>query len=168
MAAFLPGQPMARLTDEMLDYIASGVAHQVGACTAEGRPLLCRALAAQQQADGRMLVLISGESAFEVLPAMRVNGRISLVFVAPATYRALHLKGRDAVVDAAHAEHRALLRQRHAAFQRQLDPYGFPSGYADAWYSLPDSELMAIRFTPEGAWSQTPGPGAGHAVELQR
>ena len=38
---------MSRLTDDMLEFLASGVAHQVGGCTADGRPLICRALAAE-------------------------------------------------------------------------------------------------------------------------
>lgn len=159
---------MARLTAEMLEFIASGVAHQVGACTGDGRPLISRAIAAHEEADGRVLVLISGESACEVLDAIRGNRRISLVMVAPASYRALHLKGRDAVVDAAGDGHRRLLEQRRISFQKQLDVYGFPTDFASAWCTVPEGRLMALRFTPESAWSQTPGPGAGHAVELQR
>lgn len=160
---------MARLTDEMLEFIASGVGHQVGGCTHTGRPLICRALAAEQCDDGRLLVLISGEAGFELLDAIRANGRISLVFASPRNYRALHLKGRDAVVEAADdARHRGLVARRLLAFQQQLEPYGFPLGYSLALYAVPEGALTAIRFTPEGAWSQTPGPGAGHALELQR
>jgi hypothetical protein len=160
---------MPRLTDEMLDFIASGVAHQVGGCTNAGRPLICRALAADQLDDGRVEVSISAEAGFELLEAIRANGRISLVFASPGSYRALHLKGRDAVVEAADdAPHHGLVARRLLAFQGQLESYGFPLGYSLALYALPEGALMAIRFTPEGAWSQTPGPGAGHALELKR
>jgi len=34
-------------------------------------------------------------------------------------------------------------------------------------YAVPQGALAAISFTPEGAWSQTPGPGAGHALALK-
>jgi len=112
---------------------------------------------------------LSGEAGFELLEAIRTNGRISLVFASPRNYRALHLKGRDAVVETADdARQRGLVAQRLQAFQQQLEPYGFPLGYSQALYALPEGALTAIRFTPEGAWSQTPGPGAGHALELQR
>ncbi len=158
---------MPTLTSEMLEFIASGVAHQVGACRSDGLPAICRALAAREEADGRLLVLISGASGYEVLDAIRANGRISLVMVAPQSYRALHLKGRDAVVEPVAPALRPLVEQRRVAFQRQLDIYGFPSAYTHAWYNSEDADLMAIRFTPYGAWTQTPGPGAGATVELR-
>lgn len=157
---------MGQLTDEMLQFIASGVAHQVGACRADGLPAICRALAAQEEADSRLVVLISAESGYEVLEAIRNNGRVSLVMVAPQSYRALHLKGSDAVVECGEPHYRPLVERRRLAFQAQLDGYGFPSGYTHAWYNIEDTRLMAIRFTPNGAWTQTPGPGAGASLEL--
>ena len=36
------------------------------------------------------------------------------------------------------------------------------------WYDLEVPSLAGIRFTPCGAWDQTPGPGAGAPVELLR
>jgi hypothetical protein len=142
---------MARLTDEMLDLLASGVAHQVGGCTAEGRPLL-----------------MSGVQGFELLEAIRSNGRIALCLVAPGDYRAVHLKGRDAQLSVADGpSERALVAERLRGFSAQLAPFGFPPGYAEALYAVPEGALVAITFTPEGAWSQTPGPGAGHALALK-
>jgi hypothetical protein len=90
---------MARLTDDMLGFLASGVAHQVGGCTADGRPLICRALAAEPLADGRLRVLISGVQGFELLEAIRSNGRVALCLVAPGDYRAVHLKGKRSAND---------------------------------------------------------------------
>ena len=158
---------MASLTPDMLEFIASGVAHQVGARSADGMPCICRALAAQEEADGRVVVLISGESGYEVLDAIRANGLVSLVMVAPESFRALHLKGSDATVESGELHYRPLVEQRRLRFQRQLESHGFPSEYTHAWYSIDGVELMAIRFTPNGAWNQTPGPGAGARVELR-
>jgi hypothetical protein len=62
---------------------------------------------------------------------------------------------------------RALVAERLCAFSAQLAPFGFPPGYAEALYAVPQGALAAISFTPEGAWSQTPGPGAGHALALK-
>lgn len=152
----------------MLAFLASGVAHQVGGCTDDGRPLICRALAAEALADGRLRVLLSGLQGFELLEAVAGNGRVALCLVAPGTYQALHLKGRDAqVTDADGPAERALVAARLAGFAEQLVPFGFPPGYAVALYTVPEGSLRAITFTPDGAWSQTPGPGAGHALALQ-
>lgn len=159
---------MPSLTPDMLAFIESGVSHQVGAITAAGDPCLCRALGAQQEADGRLVVLISAESGYEVLDAIRANGKLSLVMVEPSSARALHLKGIDGQVESGDPHYRPLVEQRRSAFQRQLQRHGIPADVARAWYNLDGVELMAIRFTPIGAWNQTPGPGAGAAVQLAR
>ena len=113
-------------------------------------------------------MLISGVQGFELLEAIRLNGRVALCLVAPVDYRAVHLKGRDAQVSAADGpRERALVDERQRRFAAQLVPYGFPPCYAQALYAVPQGRLAAITFTPEGAWSQTPGPGAGHALALK-
>ncbi|MGZ5271006.1 MAG: hypothetical protein ACXWC6_10350 [Ramlibacter sp.] len=157
---------MSRLTAEMTEFLAQGVAHQLGACDAQGWPHICRGLAADVEPDGRVVVLLSGASGFELLPAIRASRHVSAVFVKPQTFRALHLKGRDAEVFAAGAAWRPLLERRRAAFDAQLLPFGFSPENTSAWYSVPDAELLGVRFTPYGGWNQTPGPGAGAPVAL--
>jgi hypothetical protein len=154
------------LTQEMIDLLAAGVAHQVGGCTNAGRPVVCRGMAAQHEA-GMLVVIISSESGFEVLDAVRQNGQIALNITLPANFRSLSFIGSDAVVRGGGAAYRPLVTARHAAFRAQLDAYGFPHEYTNAWYNPPDSALVAIRFTPMSARNQTPGPGAGNAVELK-
>lgn len=158
---------MKTLTQDMIELLASGVAHQVGACTASGRPVLCRGLAAQEEADGRVVVILSAQSGFEVLDAIRETGRVSVNFTLPATFRSLNLIGCDATVSPG-AGYRALVDARHRAFQDQLTPFGFPPEYTAAWYGAFDADLMAIHFTATAARNQTPGPGAGNALELKR
>lgn len=155
------------LTQEMIDLLEAGVAHQIGACTAGGRPVLCRGLAAQVEGDGRMVVIVPGESAFEVLDAIRETGRVSLNLTLPENHRSMNLTGRDATVSPGGARFRTLVDARHAAFRAQLQGYGFQPEYTSTWYSAPDDDLVAIRFTPLAARNQTPGPGAGNALELK-
>lgn len=159
---------MPRLTDDMVGFLASGVAHQVGGCTDAGRPLICRGLAAEALNDGRMRVLLSSVQGLELLDAIDRNGRVAVCLVAPRDYRAMHLKGRDAQVTSADGPtERALVAERLRGFAAQLAPLGFPPGYAEALYAVPEGALAAITFSPDGAWSQTPGPGAGHALALR-
>lgn len=154
------------LTDEMIAMLSAGVAHQVGGCTNAGRPVVCRGMAAQHE-SGRLLVIISSDSGFEVLDAIRQNGNIALNVTLPANFRSMSFVGNDAVVRGSGAAWRPLVDTRHAAFREQLKPYGFPPDYTNAWYSAPDEQLVAIRFTPMVARNQTPGPGAGNKVELK-
>lgn len=157
---------MATLTPDMLELLEAGVAHQVGACTADGRPLLSRGLGAQLENDGRLTVIVSAESGREVLAAIRETGRVSVNFTLPENYRSLNLIGRDAVVEFGGASFRSLVDERHRTFAEQLARIGFRPEYTQAWHNPPDAELMAVRFTPLSARNQTPGPGAGNVVEL--
>jgi hypothetical protein len=154
------------LTADMVQLLASGVAHQVAGCTSTGRPVVCRGLAAQIEADGRLLVIISSLSGFEVLDAVRQTGRVAMNVTLPENFKSMSLLGSDAVVSAGGAAFRALVTTRHAAFREQLNRYGFPPEYTNAWYAATDEQVMAIRFTPTSARSQTPGPGAGNTLEL--
>ena len=154
------------LTDDMIAFLSAGVAHQVGGCTNAGRPVVCRGMAAQHEA-GRLLVIISSESGFEVLDAVRQNGNIALNLTLPANYRSLSFIGNDAIVRGSGAAWRPLVAARHEAFREQLSHYGFAPEYTNAWYSASDDELVAIRFTPMVARNQTPGPSAGNPIELK-
>jgi len=154
------------LTDEMIRLLSAGVAHQVGACTNAGRPVVCRGMAAQHEA-GRLLIIISSESGFEVLDAVRQNGNIAVNITLPENYRSMSFIGNDAVVRGSGAAWRPLVEERRAAFTAQLLRYGIQPEYTNAWYSAPDEHLVAIRFTPMAARNQTPGPGAGDPLALK-
>src|SRR5689334_15736119 len=112
------------LTQDMIDFLASGVSHQVGGCTNAGRPSLCRGLAAQLEADGRLVVILSGESGYEVLEAVRENGRVAVNFTLPETYRSISLLGRDAVVGPGGGAFRDLVFDRYVKFRKQLESHG--------------------------------------------
>jgi hypothetical protein len=107
------------LTDDMIAMLSAGVAHQVGGCTNAGRPVVCRGMAAQHEA-GRLLVILSSESGFEVLDAIRQNGNIAVNITLPSNYRSISFVGNDAVVRGSGAAWRPLVDERHAAFTRQL------------------------------------------------
>ena len=155
------------LTQDIIDLLASGVSHQVGGCTKEGRPSLCRGLAAQVEPDGRLVVILSAESGFEVIAAVRDTGRVALNLTLPENYKSISLLGRDAIVSQGGAPFRELVLDRYQKFRAQLDVHGIPPSYTEAWYLRPDEDLMAIRFTPFSARNQTPGPDAGSALALK-
>jgi hypothetical protein len=155
------------LTQDMVDFLEKGVSHQVGGCTNEGRPSICRGLAARLESDGRLLLIVSAESGWEVLAAIRENGRIALNLTLPENYKSMSLLGRDAVVSHGGAEYRELVLDRFRRFRDQLIAHGVPPSYTEAWYLRPDDDLMAVRFTPFSARNQTPGPDAGSPLALR-
>jgi hypothetical protein len=157
---------LQRLTADMIALFQMGIAHQIGACTPAGRPVLCRGLAATVEASGKVAVLLSAASGFEVLDAIRETAWVAVNVTVPSTYQSLHLKGRDAVTSAASPAHRPLLEASHRAFRDQITPFGFTPEFTQSWYDVTDDDLRVVRFTPLGAWNQTPGPGAGNRLDL--
>lgn len=155
------------LTQDMVEFLASGVSHQVGGCTNDGRPSLCRGLAAQLEPDGRLVVILSGESGYEVLEAVRTTRRVAVNFTLPETYKSMSLLGRDAEIGPGGSAFRDLVFDRYVKFRKQLEGHGIPPSYTESWYLRPDDDLVAIRFTPFSARNQTPGPEAGAALALK-
>ncbi|MFP5460954.1 MAG: hypothetical protein ACLGII_05195 [Gammaproteobacteria bacterium] len=159
---------MPTLPAEWIEHFPRLTSYRLGACDPEGRPSVCRALAAQLLADGRVRVLMTGDAGPRVLDAIRATGQVAALMVSPETNRTLHMKGRDAVVERVDAGCDALLAERRAALVNSLRSDGFlPDAPLIAdWYAPREGDLYSITFTPWGAWNQTPGPGAGAPVEL--
>ena len=77
------------------------------------------------------------------------------------------LKGSDAhIVPGTDADMAAVRRYRHA-FVRQLEQMGYPADLLYAFLNCPDSDIVAIVFTPTSAFFQTPGPKAGQPLGSQ-
>ncbi|MCC6622668.1 MAG: hypothetical protein IT385_15505 [Deltaproteobacteria bacterium] len=162
-----PPAPETMTPSALEAHLEAGATTQIGAVDASGRPAICRGLTSFVEADGRITLVLSRTSGFEVVPMIAATRRVSAVFVLPASYRTIHLKGVDAeVAPAAHLRPRC--DARHVALDAQLAPYGYPPEFTESWYAIDDEELVAIRFTPIGAWNQTPGPGAGNRLDLAR
>jgi len=52
-------------------------------------------------------------------------------------------------------------------FAEELAPLGWAAGYVHDIFWHDPVYLVALHFTPEGAFQQTPGPGAGAALCLE-
>jgi hypothetical protein len=158
---------MPLLPPHWIAHLGHGCASRLGACARDGRPEICRALASQVLADGRVEVLVARDVGAPVLQAIRQTGQVAYVATVPLTHRTLHVKGRDGEVADAGAGHLSLLQACREAFLAQIAPLGFTRDQLMAlWYGVELEELACVRFTVSGAWDQTPGPGAGQPVEL--
>jgi hypothetical protein len=156
------------LPDEWIEHFPRLTSYRLAACDSAGRPSVCRALAAQLLADGRVRVLMTGDAGPRVLAAIRATRQVAALMVSPETNRTLHMKGRDAVVERVDAGCDTLLAERRAALVNSLRADGFPadSPVIAGWYAPRAGDLYSVTFMPWGAWNQTPGPGAGAPVEL--
>lgn len=158
---------MPRLPPAWAQHLESGCSNRIGACDADGWPEICRALAAREIASGQVEVLIVADVAHAILDAVQANGRVAHVSANPGTNKVLHLKGRDAQVLHGTVSHMELLLRSRQRFGEVLEPYGYDeAALTKVWYDVDLPRLRCVRFTPVGAWDQTPGIGAGAPIEL--
>lgn len=157
---------LPQLPPDWITHIESGVSHRLGGCHADGRPEICRALAAHVLSDGQIEVLLSADIGEHLLAAVDATRQVAYVAAQPGSNRTLHMKGRDATRFTPTVDYAAMFERNCERFLERVTPFGFKREVILAmWYDLPIERLMGVRFTPYGAWDQTPGPGAGHAVE---
>jgi hypothetical protein len=160
---------LPHLPPDWAAHLQSGVSHRLGSSHADGQPEICRGLAAQALPDGRVEVLLAAHIGDRLLAAVQSSGRVAYVAARPGSHITLHIKGQDAEVFAATPAHAPLFERSRERFIAQVQPYGFTREAIMAiWYDLEMDSLAGVRFTPCGAWDQTPGPGAGNPVELLR
>lgn len=162
----MPDAAPRPLHPALLGYLRIGLSIHVGGRTAQGEPLLNRAIAFKVEDDHRLSVLLPTPTADALLAALREVPLVAVVLCQPTTHNTVQIKGRDAVVARADAPawlHRLEHKQRFVA---EIQPFGFNEDFASAWLDVGPDQLHTVTFTPSGAWNQSPGPGAGRPMEL--
>lgn len=150
-----------RLSAEHLALLEQGVGVSVASRDAQCLPDLVRAVGHRIEPSGEVAVFLSGTDGAGVLENLRANGAIAVVFSQPTTHRTLQLKaGRVAISAASAADFRTVERCR-AAMASELARAGFGGAFARQLLHLEPEHLVAVRFVPETAFDQTPGPKAG-------
>lgn len=148
------------------EFIQSGLSITVAGRGERLVPSIAKAVGCRVDAAGReVTVLLFAEPAATVCRDIASNGHIAVCFSQPSTNRTVQLKGRDARTALATAPDLAAAR---ACLDRLLDdlgPLGFSREMLEAFFWGPPGDLLAVRFTPEAAFAQTPGPNAGSALK---
>jgi hypothetical protein len=158
---------MARLPAYWTEHLLKGVTLRVGSSTPQGQPELHFGHAAWALPDGRLEVLVRTLQGAELLAAIRATGRVAVSAGLPSNCQVLHVKGVDAQVLPAHAEQQDRFTHCFEAWMSQIALFGSQRSQVMAIFGdLSLSRLSCVRFTPLAAWDQTPGPGAGQAIDL--
>ncbi len=125
-------------------------------------PSLERGLGCKVSNDRRRVtIFVAAASARVLLEDVRRSGRIAVVFTEPSTHRTIQLKAGDAAVIPAVAADRGTVAAYAEAMVGALARIGREEPVVRAMLSCPREDLLAIAFTPEAAFTQTPGPRAG-------
>jgi hypothetical protein len=128
-------------------------------------PSVARATGCRVCDDRRTVsVFLSLSQAVQLIADVRRCACIAVVFSRPSTHRTLQLKAADARVRAATSDEAAISERYVGAFGREIGLMGHTDEQARALFSLRADDLVAIDFTPNAAFEQTPGPKAGRPL----
>jgi hypothetical protein len=146
-----------------------GISLTLGSCGADLRPSVGRAAGCKVAPDrGTVHLFVSRVQAAPVLAHVRETGRIAAVFSRPSTHRTLQLKGQDARIEAVAPADLAIVARFRDAFVTELAALGHAEELTRTLFSFPDEDLVMLSFTPQEAYSQTPGPNAGQALQVSQ
>ncbi len=158
---------MPALHPDLARFLGVGLSVHVGALHADGWPELTRAVAHRVLPDHRLALLLPTIPSLPLLEALRQgNGLVATVFCQPSTHRTVQIKGREATLAPADLADWVHRHEQQQAFTDEIRRFGFDETFSSAWFDADEGGLQTITFTPTGAWNQTPGPGAGSAMEL--
>lgn len=145
-----------------LAFLSGGVSISLASADGCGIATLCRALGCRFEDGGRALnLVVDRDQAAEALANIRATGRVAVTFSQPSSHRTVQFKGHDARVLEATREDLEACRAHIADFAAELGPFGWSRDYVDALLHLREDRVLCIRFAPDSAYQQTPGPAAG-------
>ena len=152
----------AHLNPELIALIDSGVSVIVASRDPQLRPSLMRGMGSRISADGCLITVFLRPSQSQVLLAdLQAGGPIAVVFSHPPTNRTVQLKASGVRIRAVEPSDQAALRRYRVVMQNNLGQLGFVPDYVAAAFSVLPGDLVAVEFTPEAAFDQTPGARAG-------
>ncbi len=150
------------LDESHVAFMTGGVSINAAARDAHNVPTLTRALGCRVSADRRTVTLfVAAPDAARFLDNLRINGAIAAVFSQPSTHHTIQLKGADARVVAREPDDVALFEKFIVALAADLSHYGWAETYVRTMLGHDDQDIVAVAFTPNAAFNQTPGAAAG-------
>lgn len=146
------------MTDDLREFVASGVAVVVATGDAEGRPHIAYAWGPLVEEDGTLSVFIDRDRAGVTLEDLRTTERVAVTMSYPVSYRSVQFKGVATGTGDATPEERDHVARHREAFSTATALVGDPPNVIrNLW--LDDVIRLSVRV--ERAFDQTPGPEAG-------
>lgn len=150
------------LNQDLADFVEQGVSLLVGTCDAARVPHAMRAVGLQLHDDRRHATVYLPEvTSRHTVTDVAVNPRVAVLVSHPLDHRSFQMKGQVTKVSPASEGERAHVERYLERFARQLETVGMPYevvGMLSHWPAL------ALEFSVEELYLQTPGPGAGQRL----
>ena len=86
----------------------------------------------------------------------------------PPSHRTVQVKATAAVQRAVQPADEPALQSYLSAMQHAVAKVGYGPQYTAAMLNAPRDDLVAVEFSPEAAFDQTPGPHAGEPLREER
>ncbi|MDY0005239.1 MAG: hypothetical protein RBS22_00350 [Spongiibacteraceae bacterium] len=154
-----------RLSEAQARFVQGGVSIVISSRDRRRVPSLSRALACRVADNLRsMQVLLARSQSIQLLQDIETCGRVAVVFCQPFTHETYQIKSDDAQVLPAW-DHAEADRMTHArAFADHVIPMGFSRDYGLVVHAARIEDCVAVGFTPQVLYAQTPGPDAGERI----
>ena len=154
------------LTPDVIALCQAGVSIIFAVRRPDGAPIAGLGLACRVTADERVRVLVLRRANADALQALMRDSRIAVTFTRVPDHRSIQLKGSGAVIGATTPEDLRSASRQARAFRDALIDLEMGDNYSIAYCSYDATDLVAIEFTPDHAFTQTPGPGAGTQLAI--
>ncbi|WP_170971915.1 hypothetical protein [Rhodobacter sp. SY28-1] len=152
------------LSDEVVDFIGSGVSIIVGVVGADGRARGGRALASRVLAGGAIRLIYPAEGNSAISDTAQSGGPIAVTFSAPMSHRTIQLKAMSTRAEEPEADDLKSLTHQTDAFAAVLRTIGYAPSFVRAFCARRSQSFCVLSFLPNAAFEQTPGPGAGRKL----
>jgi hypothetical protein len=157
------------LSPEHIAMVDRGVSVIVASRDAALRPSIMRGVGSAISADGtQVTVFLRRSQSRQLMQDIEAGGGLAVVFSEPPTHRTLQLKARQASLRPASPTDQPQLARYLASMQGELAQVGYGPEFAAAMLSAPLEDVVAVQFTPESAFDQTPGPRAGIPLDVPK
>jgi len=157
-----PATPVHPIDQETADFIQWSVSINVATRNASNRPAVARATGCSLSPDcQRLSIYLARTHNQTVLDNLQENRQLAVVISRPSTHKTIQFKGNDACIRPLLPDDQANIRAYIESFKQEIRGIGYPPAFCDAIMPPLDTDFVAIEFTPDRAYSQTPGPQAG-------
>ncbi|HSV35418.1 MAG TPA: hypothetical protein VLI46_07665 [Ramlibacter sp.] len=154
-----------QIPPDLLAMIRRGVSVIVGSRDLALRPSMMRAVGSDVAPDGSAItVYVSRRQSRQLIQDVAATGHVAVVFSEPASHRTLQVKATRAVLRNAEPQDGPVLARYLASMEHEIQRVGYGPPMTRAMLAYRLDDVVAIRFEPEQAFDQTPGPKAGASL----
>lgn len=153
------------LDAEKIAFLQRRVSINVATTNLHKKPYMTRAFGCRIEADTkRIIVYILPLQNQTLLDNIKLNQQVAVVFSQPSTHQTLQLKGNDTQLIALTETDVVIYQSYRESMVEELQSIGYPPSFISSLIKPIDLNCIGISFTPQLAFSQTPGPDAGKVL----